>query len=150
MVLLDVEVFKVDIVEIILMVNNIEVIYDYVILVLKGVLFMVLKGGIVVLFGVNGVGKIIMFKVVLNFLWVEWGEVIKGQILFEGEEVQVLLLNDFVCCGCIQVMEGWYCFGYLLIEENFLIGVYICKDGYVVVKVDFEMVYNYFFWFWEW
>lgn len=131
-------------VEMFLDVNNIEVIYNYVILVLKGVSLNVFKGGIMVLFGGNGVGKIIMFKVIFNFFYFECGEVMKGLIIYCGKLVQDMDLEIFVKMGVVQVMEGCYCFEYLMVEENLLIGVYICMDGVVVVVVDLEKVYVYF------
>lgn len=130
--------------ETILTVNNIEVIYDHVILVLKGVSLTVPKGGIVALLGANGAGKTTTLKAVSNLLRAERGEVTKGQILFENEEVQALSPNDLVRRGCIQVMEGRHCFGHLSIEENLLTGAYTRKDGHAAVKADLEMVYNYF------
>ena len=108
--------------ETILSVNNIEVIYDHVILVLKGVSLTVPKGGIVALLGANGAGKTTTLKAVSNLLGAERGEVTKGKILFDGEEVQALSPNDLVRRGCIQVMEGRHCFGHLSIEENLLTG----------------------------
>jgi branched-chain amino acid transport system ATP-binding protein len=102
--------------ETILSVNNIEVIYDHVILVLKGVSLTVPKGGIVALLGANGAGKSTTLKAISNLLGAERGDVTKGKILFEGEEVQALSPNDLVRRGCIQVMEGRHCFGHLSIR----------------------------------
>ncbi|MBG6141979.1 branched-chain amino acid transport system ATP-binding protein [Labrenzia sp. EL_142] len=130
--------------ETILSVNNIEVIYDHVILVLKGVSLTVPKGGIVALLGANGAGKTTTLKAVSNLLSAERGEVTKGTILFDGDEVQALSPNELVRRGCIQVMEGRHCFGHLSIEENLLTGAYTRKDGHAAVKADLEMVYNYF------
>lgn len=130
--------------ETILSVNNIEVIYDHVILVLKGVSLTVPKGGIVALLGANGAGKTTTLKAVSNLLSAERGEVTKGTILFDGDQVQALSPNELVRRGCIQVMEGRHCFGHLSIEENLLTGAYTRKDGHAAVKADLEMVYNYF------
>ncbi|WP_299482724.1 ABC transporter ATP-binding protein [uncultured Roseibium sp.] len=130
--------------ETILSVNNIEVIYDHVILVLKGVSLTVPKGGIVALLGANGAGKTTTLKAVSNLLSAERGEVTKGTILFDSDEVQALSPNELVRRGCIQVMEGRHCFGHLSIEENLLTGAYTRKDGHAAVKADLEMVYNYF------
>lgn len=130
--------------ETILSVNNIEVIYDHVILVLKGVSLTVPKGGIVALLGANGAGKTTTLKAVSNLLSAERGEVTKGTILFDGDEVQALSPNELVRRGCIQVMEGRHCFGHLSIEENLLTGAYTRKEGHAAVKADLEMVYNYF------
>src|SRR6202142_4642730 len=90
----------------ILSVNNIEVIYDHVILVLKGVSLDVPKGGIVALLGANGAGKTTTLKAISNLLQSERGEVTKGSIVFDGTEVQSLTPNTLVRRGCIQVMEG--------------------------------------------
>ena len=113
----------------ILSVNNIEVIYDHVILVLKGVSLDVPKGGIVALLGANGAGKTTTLKAISNLLHSERGEVTKGSIVFEGQEVQDLSPNELVRRGCIQVMEGRHCFGHLTVEENLLTGAFTRKDG---------------------
>src|SRR6059058_6098018 len=94
----------------ILTVNNIEVIYDHVILVLKGVSLGVPKGGIVALLGANGAGKTTTLKAISNLLHSERGEVTKGAIVFDGAQVHRLSPNDLVQRGCIQVMEGRRCF----------------------------------------
>ncbi len=128
----------------ILSVNNIEVIYDHVILVLKGVSLNVEKGGIVALLGANGAGKTTTLKAISNLLHAERGEVTKGTILFEGNEVQSLSPNELVRRGCIQVMEGRRCFGHLTIEDNLLAGSYTRRDGNTAIKRDLELVYEYF------
>ena len=128
----------------ILSVNNIEVIYDHVILVLKGVSLDVPKGGIVALLGANGAGKTTTLKAISNLLHAERGDVTKGVILFEGKEVQDLSPNELVRRGCIQVMEGRHCFGHLTIEENLLTGAFTRRDGKAAIKRDMEMVYGYF------
>ncbi|MEM1316669.1 MAG: ABC transporter ATP-binding protein [Pseudomonadota bacterium] len=128
----------------ILDVNNIEVIYDHVILVLKGVSLTVPRGGIVAILGANGAGKTTTLKAISNLLGAERGEVTKGNIVFKGEQVQALSPNDLVRRGCIQVMEGRHCFGHLTIEENLLTGAFTRKDGSSAIKDDLEMVYNYF------
>ncbi|MFT5893267.1 MAG: branched-chain amino acid transport system ATP-binding protein [bacterium] len=130
--------------DIILSVNNIEVIYDHVILVLKGVSLSVPKGGIVAILGANGAGKTTTLKAISNLLHAERGEVTKGSIEFCSEEVQSLSPNELVKRGCIQVMEGRHCFGHLSIEENLLTGAFTRKDGSAAIKRDLEMVYNYF------
>src|SRR5882757_2928977 len=104
--------------ESILAVNNIEVIYDHVILVLKGVSLAVPKGGIVALLGANGAGKTTTLKAISNLLHAERGEVTKGAIQFDGEVVHQLSPNHLVTRGCIQVMEGRRCFAHLTVEEN--------------------------------
>ena len=129
-----------DTAETILSVNNIEVIYDHVILVLKGVSLTVPKGGIVALLGANGAGKTTTLKAISNLLSAERGEVTKGSILFDQDEVQALSPNELVRRGCIQVMEGRHCFGHLSIEENLLTGAYTRKDGHAAIKADLEMV----------
>lgn len=128
----------------ILSVNNIEVIYNQVILVLKGVSLDVPKGGIVALLGANGAGKTTTLKAISNLLHAERGEVTKGSIRFAGDEVQDLSPNELVRRGCIQVMEGRYCFGHLSIEENLLTGAFTRRDGKAAIKRDMEMVYGYF------
>ena len=128
----------------ILSVNNIEVIYDHVILVLKGVSLDVPKGGIVALLGANGAGKTTTLKAISNLLGAERGDVTKGSITFAGEEVQDLSPNELVRRGCIQVMEGRHCFGHLTIEENLLTGAFTRKDGRAAVRADMDKVYAYF------
>ena len=128
----------------ILSVNNIEVLYDHVILVLKGVSLEVAKGGIVALLGANGAGKTTTLKAISNLLHSERGEVTKGSIVFEGAEVQALSPNELVRRGCIQVMEGRHCFGHLTIEENLLTGAFTRKDGKAAIARDLELVYGYF------
>ena len=130
--------------DIILSVNNIEVIYDHVILVLKGVSLDVPKGGIVALLGANGAGKTTTLKAISNLLHAERGDVTKGSIHFDGDEVQDLSPNELVRRGCIQVMEGRHCFGHLTIEENLLTGAFTRRDGKVAIKRDMDMVYGYF------
>jgi branched-chain amino acid transport system ATP-binding protein len=128
----------------ILSVNNIEVIYDHVILVLKGVSLEVPRGGIVALLGANGAGKTTTLKAISNLLHAERGEVTKGSILFEGEEVQARSPNELVRRGCIQVMEGRHCFGHLTVEENLLTGAYTRSGGGGAIRRDLDMVYSYF------
>ena len=130
--------------EVILSVNNIEVIYNHVILVLKGVSLEVPEGGIVALLGANGAGKTTTLKAISNLLGAERGEVTKGNILFRGDEVQALSPNELVRRGCIQVMEGRHCFGHLTVEENLLTGAYTRRDGRRAIHDDLEMVYSYF------
>jgi branched-chain amino acid transport system ATP-binding protein len=128
----------------ILTVNNIEVIYDHVILVLKGVSLGVPAGGIVALLGANGAGKTTTLKAISNLLHSERGEVTKGSIVFDGEEVQARSPNELVRRGCVQVMEGRHCFGHLTIEENLLTGAFTRRDGRAAIKSDIERVYEYF------
>ena len=128
----------------ILTVNNIEVIYDHVILVLKGVSLDVPKGGIVAILGANGAGKTTTLKAISNLLRAERGDVSKGSIHFLGDRIDQLSPNELVKRGCIQVMEGRHCFEHLTIEENLLTGAYTRRDGNAAVKRDLEMVYSYF------
>src|ERR1043165_817521 len=128
----------------ILSVNNIEVIYNHVILVLKGVSLSVPSGGIVALLGANGAGKTTTLKAISNLLHSERGEVTKGAIVFDGEEVQARSPNELVRRGCIQVMEGRHCFGHLTIEENLLTGAFTRRDGRAAIAADMELVYGYF------
>ncbi len=131
-------------VEPILSVNNIEVIYDHVVLVLKGVSLTVPRRGIVAVLGANGAGKTTTLKAISNLLKAERGDVTKGSIVFEGERVDRMSPADLVRRGCIQVMEGRHCFGHLTIEENLLTGAFTRKDGRAAIKRDMEMVYEYF------
>jgi branched-chain amino acid transport system ATP-binding protein len=128
----------------ILSVNNIEVVYDHVILVLKGVSLDVARGGIVALLGANGAGKTTTLKAISNLLHSERGEVTKGSIIFDGEEVQARSPNELVRRGCIQVMEGRECFGHLTIEENLLTGAFTRRDGNAAIRADLERIYTYF------
>jgi branched-chain amino acid transport system ATP-binding protein len=128
----------------ILSINNIEVIYDHVILVLKGVSISVPKGGIVAILGANGAGKSTTLKAVSNLIRSERGAVTKGSIELNGERVDGLTPNDLVRRGCIQVMEGRHCFGHLSIEENLLTGAFTRQDGRAGTAASLEMVYNYF------
>ena len=128
-----------------LVVNNIEVIYDHVILVLKGVSLEVPEGGIVALLGANGAGKSTTLKAVSNLLRSERGEVTKGSIEFRGERVdQHGSPSDLVVKGIVQVMEGRRCFEHLTVEENLLTGAYTRRDGRAAIHQDMEKVYHYF------
>ncbi len=127
-----------------LVVNNIEVIYDHVILVLKGVSLQVPEGGIVALLGANGAGKTTTLKAISNLLRAERGEVTKGSIEYRGERVDRLTPSDLVKRGVIQVMEGRHCFEHLTVEENLLTGAYSRSDGRDAVQQDLDMVYSYF------
>ncbi len=128
----------------ILSIKNIEVIYDHVILVLKGVSLEVPTGGIVALLGANGAGKSTTLKSISNLLQSERGEVTKGSIEFQGERVDGLTPNTMVRRGLVHVMEGRHCFGHLTVEENLLTGAYTRRDGGAAVRQDLEMIYSYF------
>ena len=130
--------------ETLLEVNNIEVIYNHVILVLKGVSLNVPKGGITALLGGNGAGKTTTLKAISQLLHSERGEVTKGSIEYRGQSVYGLNPSDLVKRGVIQVMEGRHCFEHLTIEENLLTGSYTRRDGAAAVTADLEKVYEYF------
>ena len=125
-------------------VNNIEVIYNHVILVLKGVSLSVPKGGITALLGGNGAGKTTTLKAISNLLHSERGEVTKGSILYRGNPIADLNPAALVKSGVIQVMEGRHCFEHLTIEENLLTGSYTRSVSRAEIANDLEMVYNYF------
>jgi len=127
-----------------LSVNNIEVVYSSVILVLKGVSLAVPKGGIVALLGANGAGKTTTLKAISNLLHAERGEVTKGSIHFDGEVVHSLSPNHLVTRGCIQVMEGRRCFAHLTVEENLLTGAFIHGNKRRQIADDLDKVYHYF------
>ncbi|MSO85028.1 MAG: ABC transporter ATP-binding protein [Rhodospirillales bacterium] len=125
-------------------VNSIEVIYDHVILVLKGVSLQVPEGGIVALLGANGAGKSTTLKSISNLLKAERGQVTKGGISFQGEPVDSLTPADLVRRGLIQVMEGRHCFEHLTVDENLLTGAYTRSDGRDAVRESLDKVYRYF------
>ncbi|QFU09853.1 High-affinity branched-chain amino acid transport ATP-binding protein LivF [Rhodobacteraceae bacterium THAF1] len=125
-------------------VKNIEVIYNSVILVLKGVSLSVKKGGITALLGGNGAGKTTTLKAVSRLLKSERGEVTKGQILYRGDRIEGMAPADMVKRGVIQVMEGRHCFEHLTIEENLMTGAYTRGDGRRKVEDDLDLVYTYF------
>ncbi len=131
-------------VDVVLALNNIEVVYDRVILVLKGVSLSVRKGAIVALLGANGAGKTTTLKAISNLLHAERGEVTKGSIVFDGTEVHALSPNALVRRGCVQVMEGRHCFAHLTVEENLLTGAFTRRDGGAAIRADLERVYAYF------
>ena len=125
-------------------VNNIEVIYNHVILVLKGVSLSLPKGGIVALLGGNGAGKTTTLKAISNLLYSERGEVTKGSILYRGEPIDALDPATLVKSGVIQVMEGRHCFEHLTVEENLLTGSYTRKASRGEISDDLDLVYSYF------
>ncbi len=125
-------------------VNNIEVIYNHVILVLKGVSLSVPKGKIAALLGGNGAGKTTTLKSISNLLRSERGEVTKGSVNYEGQRIDGLTPADLVRRGVVQVMEGRHCFEHLTVEENLLTGAYTRRDGRAAVARDMELVYEYF------
>ena len=127
-----------------LVLNNIEVVYDHVVLVLKGVSLEVPERGIVALLGANGVGKTTTLKAISTLLRAERGEVTKGSIELAGRSIAALSPSDLVKLGVVQVMEGRHCFEHLTVEENLLTGAYTRTDGKAAIQQDLEMVYGYF------
>jgi len=125
-------------------VNNIEVIYNHVILVLKGVSLTVPRGGITALLGGNGAGKTTTLKAISNLLHSERGEVTKGSIRYRGQPVADLDPATLVRKGVIQVMEGRHCFEHLTIEENLLTGAFTRKVSRGDIAAELERVYTYF------
>ena len=125
-------------------VNGIEVIYNHVILVLKGVSLAVPEGGIVALLGANGAGKTTTLKAISNLLAAERGEVTKGSIELRGERVDSMNPAELVRRGVIQVMEGRHCFGHLTVEDNLLTGAYTRKASRADIRADLEKVYEFF------
>ena len=130
--------------ELLLAVNNIEVVYDHVILVLRGVSMELPRGRIVALLGANGAGKTTTLKAVSNLLGAERGAVTKGSILVDGVRVDRLTPSELVRRGVVQVMEGRHCFGHLTVEENLLTGAYTRGSRWREVREDLEKVYAYF------
>src|SRR5690554_5797283 len=130
--------------DILLNVNGIEVIYNHVILVLKGVSLCVPEGKIVALLGANGAGKTTTLRAVSNLLRAERGDVTKGSIDYRGERVDRMTPADLVKRGVVQVMEGRHCFAHLTVEENLLTGAYTRKLGRADMQVALEKVYQYF------
>ncbi len=127
-----------------LSVNNIEVIYDHVILVLKGVSLEVAEGQIVALLGANGAGKTTTLKAISNLLGAERGAVTRGSIEFRGKRIDRLNPRELVRRGVVQVMEGRHCFEHLTVEENLLAGAYTRRAAPAEVRRDLERVYSYF------
>jgi len=127
-----------------LAINNIEVIYNHVILVLKGVSLTIPEGGIVALLGANGAGKTTTLKAISNLLHAERGEVTKGTIEFKGARIDKLTPNQLVRMGVCQVMEGRHCFQHLTVEENLLTGAFTRSISRAELKADLERVYHYF------
>src|SRR5437763_4285418 len=127
-----------------LRVNNIEVIYDHVILVLKGVSLDVPQGKIVALLGANGAGKTTTLKAISNLLRAERGDVTKGTIEFKGKRVDRLTPNELVRMGVCQVMEGRHCFAHLTVDENLLTGAFTRSASRADIRADLEKGYHYF------
>jgi branched-chain amino acid transport system ATP-binding protein len=130
--------------ETLLAVNNIEVLYNRIVLVLKGVSLAVSAGGVVALLGANGAGKTTTLKAISNLLRAERGEVTKGSITFAGERIDALDAAAVVRRGVVQVMEGRHCFPHLTVAENLRTGSYTRRDGHAAVAADLDKVYAYF------
>ena len=130
--------------EALLRLDSVEVVYDHVISVLRGVSIAVPEGAIVALLGPNGAGKTTTLKAVSNLLRVERGDITGGEIHFRGERIDRLAPGDLVRRGIIQVMEGRRCFPHLTVHENLLTGSYTRKDGKAAVRADLERVYAHF------
>ncbi len=126
-----------------LLLNNIEVIYDKVILVLKGLSLEVHQGQIVALLGANGAGKTTTLKAISGLLKPERGEVTDGEILYQGKPIHNRYPEEIVRQGIFQVMEGRRIFQHLTVEENLLMGAYTRRDR-AGIRRDLEMVYTYF------
>ena len=127
-----------------LAVHNIEVIYDHVILVLRGVSLEVPEGGVVALLGANGAGKTTTLKAISNLLRSERGEITKGSIEYKGKRLSKQNPPALVKMGIVQVMEGRHCFGHLTVEENLLTGAYSRGNARGEIQRDLEKVYGYF------
>ena len=130
--------------EVLLKVNNIEVVYNHIILVLWGVSLNVHQGGITALLGGNGAGKSTTLKAISNLLHSERGEVTKGSITYKDQSIMHENPSNMVKKGVIQVMEGRHCFEHLTVEENLLTGSYTRSDGKTAISADLDMVYSYF------
>ena len=130
--------------EALLRLDAVEVVYDHVISVLRGVSIVVPEGAIVALLGPNGAGKTTTLKAISNLLRVERGDITGGEIHFRGERIDRLAPGDLVRRGIIQVMEGRRCFPHLTVHENLLTGSYTRKDGKAAVRADLERVYAHF------
>jgi branched-chain amino acid transport system ATP-binding protein len=127
-----------------LSVNNIEVIYEHVILVLKGVSVSVPRGGIISLLGANGAGKSTTLKAISNLLKAERGEVTKGSVEFDGMRIDRMNPAQVVKRGVIQVMEGRRLFEHLTVEDDLMTGAYTRGRENREVRRDLDMVYGYF------
>lgn len=127
-----------------LSVNNIEVVYDRVILVLKGVSLEVPEREIVALLGANGAGKSTTLKAISSLLRAERGEITKGRVDYDGARSDRWNAAELVRRGVVQVMEGRHCFEHLTVEENLMTGAYTRRDGREAVRRDLDLVYGYF------
>ncbi|KRA01389.1 ABC transporter ATP-binding protein [Achromobacter sp. Root565] len=140
----DANIAAADAPQVLLDVNGIEVIYNHVILVLKGVSLQVQEGKIVALLGANGAGKTTTLRAISNLLKGERGDVTKGNIQFRGQRIERLTPAELVKRGVVQVMEGRHCFAHLTIEENLLTGAYTRSMSRGDTSAALERVYQYF------
>lgn len=129
--------------DVLLSVNNIEVVYNSVILVLRGISFTVKRGQVVSLLGPNGAGKSTTLKAISGLLRAEVGEITRGNIMWDGQRLDLMSPEDIVREGIIQVIEGRPLFRHLTVEENLRVGSMVYKGGREF-KHDIERVYNYF------
>ncbi|AVJ30542.1 ABC transporter ATP-binding protein [Achromobacter spanius] len=140
----DANIAAADAPQVLLDVNGIEVIYNHVILVLKGVSLQVQEGKIVALLGANGAGKTTTLRAISNLLKGERGDVTKGNIQYRGQRIERLTPAELVKRGVVQVMEGRHCFAHLTIEENLLTGAYTRSMSRGDTTAALERVYQYF------
>ena len=126
-----------------LKVNNIEVVYNHVILALRGVTLDVEEGKVVSLLGANGAGKSTTLKACSNLLQAERGAVTKGSIEYKGQDIANSDPYNLVRDGVVQVLEGRHCFAHLTVEENIMTGSFI-RDDPKEAKKDLERVYDHF------
>ena len=125
-------------------VSNIEVVYNHVVLVLKGVSLSLAEGRVIALLGGNGAGKTTTLKAISNLLRSERGEVTRGEILLRGDRIDGLSPADLVRRGVVQVMEGRHCFEHLTIEENLMTGAFTRRVSRAEIQEDLARVYTYF------
>ncbi|BAS26929.1 branched-chain amino acid ABC transporter ATP-binding protein [Limnochorda pilosa] len=128
----------------VLVVNNIEVVYHDVILVLKGVSLRVPQGRIVTLLGTNGAGKTTTLKAVSGLLLTEDGAVRKGSVELQGRRIESTPAEEIVRRGVVQVLEGRRIFKHLTVEENLRVGLFARRSRGAVVREDLDRVYHYF------
>ena len=125
-------------------INNIEVVYDSVILALKGVSLSVPEGKIVALLGANGAGKSTALKAISRIIEVEHGQITSGSIRFRGKDITKASPLDVVKRGLVQVLEGRHVFPHLTVEENLIVPAYARKASRAEIKQGLEKVYEYF------
>jgi branched-chain amino acid transport system ATP-binding protein len=126
-----------------LSVNNIEVKYSNVILVLKGLSLSLGEGEIISVLGANGAGKSTLIKAISGILHTELGEVTDGAVIFDGTRIDKIPPEQVARMGIVQAMEGRRIFQHLTTEENLMVGGRVYKGG-ARIKEDLGMVYSYF------